>query len=671
MNEYQRRFEKIANMVDKQPNWRKEASLCHQYAATKQIPVDIAEELEELGLSALQYNLIYPAVQNLLGMEAKLRTDWGVRADDNEFGDVADALNERVNEALRVSRANRACSAGHEPQVVGGLGWVEVKVNSDPLGARYRVAPVHYDEIDFDMACSDDLSDCRWMRRSRMVEADEAKLWFPKHAKLIDAAKGQWAASDTRQWKDESVDLTNAHEEFTSSNRSRMEWIDPDLDMIRIYEIYYRSYKQGVVLSFNDGRIEVLDESNPMHIQAIASGLVAKIEKRPVSYLRVSFYIGIHHVLDIPSPHPHNYFPYVPFFGNREDRTNIPYGLVRPMLSPQDAINHELNKITALINDEKIVMDDNATDMSDEDLMRQRATPKGIIRLKQRVSSNQPQPRFEIVKDHQSIQYLMRMVEMNKQMIQDVIGIYNSSLGKESGATAGVAINSLVEQGATNMANIYDNYRWSRRMVGEIVMMHEYEALKRTENFAVTVKGRMGTKTRKIILNDNSSGTLTNAVAMAKTQVVLGEMTQSAGFRAQNAQRIKEMLAQLDPEIQRLMLPFWIEYEDLPEDMREKFLKVARKVTGEIDPEDLSEQEKAALQQKQQKDQLIEQMSLKEMQLRLEEIERKLAKATADTQLVTEKAETENMKQREMALEMTMASVVPPPLPPQMRQVIQ
>src|SRR3990167_7234381 len=146
-----------------QPLWREEAAKCADYYDGHQLTQDRLDRMDRLGIPPLVTNLIAPAINAVLGMEAKTRTDWRV-TQENEVQDVQeemlDAMNAKLNEAERESRADRAISDAYAPQVKAGLGWVEVSRSSDALAYPYRVASVHRDEIWWDWrARQPDLSD--------------------------------------------------------------------------------------------------------------------------------------------------------------------------------------------------------------------------------------------------------------------------------------------------------------------------------------------------------------------------------------------------------------------------------------------------------------------------------------------------------------------------------
>lgn len=639
---------------DAQPEWRAEADRCHQYYDGRQLEPTVAAALRARGLPELVTNLIQPAVNGVLGMEARTRTDWFVQADDDEFREIAEGLNVRLNEALRVAAANRACSEAYKGQVITGIGWVEVKPNRDPLGAAYRITSIHRDEVFWDMRSSYDLSNCRWMMRSRWVDVDEVEAVFPSHKDAIRASIGRWTDFDFDRL-DWSPVLTKAYDEFQYSTRNESEWINDHRDMVRVYELYYRVWQAGVILRDPGGRAVEFNEHNPLHVALINSGRVA-IERRVIPRLRVCWHVGPHKIKDMPSPHPHNYYPYIPFFGAQEDKTNIPYGLVRGMLSPQDEINFRRIRLTSELNYKRIIMDDDATSMSDNDLLDAVHRPDGIVRLNSK-SVRKENTIFRVETDLGISAQQFSVMQDAKMLIQDVAGIYNAFLGKDSGAQSGIAINSLVEQGATTLADIADNYRWSRRMVGELVMAHEINKLKQQRNVSVVIPAKHGQKAREVVLNqEQEAGEVSNAVAVAKTQVVLGEINQSAGYRAQVTQMVLDFVKGLPGEVQMHAMSIVLEQLDLPEDKKAQLMKVIQKATGEVDPDEMTPEQQQQLQAEQQKRQMLDDLAM-------QELKQKVAKLEAEAALTVQRAGTEQMKQAEMAMELKSSSRVPPPLP--------
>lgn len=660
------RIGNVLREIDFQPNWRITADRCAQYYDGNQLEPEVIAELERKRMPRIIVNLIKPTINGVLGMEARNRTDWHVSADNDEYIDIAEGLNEKVLESLRIAKANRAVSDAYAAQVIPGIGWVEVKKNNDPLGSKYKISYVHRDEIYYDFATDSDLSNCKWLLRKRWVDKEQALAAFPKHKDIIRYAIGGWNNLDFSSAKVNSHALQGAYDEFQYSTRSMDEWLNNVRDNVMVYELYYRVWKNGIILRDNNsGRVVVFDEKNPIHIALIASNAV-EVERRMIPSLRLSWYVGPHHIIDMPSPHPHNYFPYVPFFGAREDKSRIPYGLVRDMLSPQDELNFRRIKLTAQLNHKRIIKDEDAVKMTDERLREEVHSSDGVVTLN-------PSARrkggglFKVETDNGIAAQQYQVMNDSKMLLQDVSGVHDAFLGKEGAAKSGIAINSLVEQSATTMGDINDNYMFARQMVGELVLAHEINDLKPKRNIKVIIPAKSSQeKPREVVLNEEGeNGELNNDISLAKTKVVLGEVQQSAGYRAQVTQMLIDLISKLPQQVQFGALDIVVEQMDLPADKKDRLLKVISKVTGNINPEDMTEEEKAALQAEQQKKQAAEQLDMAAMQLKLKQVEALISEITSKANLNTAKSETEKINQLLMQQSAIDNGVRPPPLPTQ------
>ena len=146
--ELRRIFDEIAQ----QPPWRAQADREADYADGNQLDSDLLAAMRRSGIPPAKENVIGPAIATLCGHEAKTRTDWRVTPDGDTGGqDVADALNYRLNQAERNSRADDAMSEAFRSQVAVGLGWVEVARASDPFAFPLRCRSVHRNEIYWQM----------------------------------------------------------------------------------------------------------------------------------------------------------------------------------------------------------------------------------------------------------------------------------------------------------------------------------------------------------------------------------------------------------------------------------------------------------------------------------------------------------------------------------------
>ena len=109
-------LQQLENMLSDlrfQPKWREESDRADDYYDGNQLDGERLGKMGKLGIPPLVTNLIRPAIDAVLGMEAKTRSDWRViQEDDNAPVSemLLDALNVKLTEAERETRADRACA---------------------------------------------------------------------------------------------------------------------------------------------------------------------------------------------------------------------------------------------------------------------------------------------------------------------------------------------------------------------------------------------------------------------------------------------------------------------------------------------------------------------------------------------------------------------------------
>lgn len=182
---------------EEQPRWRSKADRECDYYDGNQLDSEVMRRARERGLPPAIEPLVGPTIDSVLGMEAKTRTDWRVMPDGDKSGDdVADALNHRLNQAERQSKADAACSEAYASQIKAGLGWVEVARNQGPFSYPYACNDIHRNEIWFDWLAKKDMSDARFLIRRKWMERTKAALMFPQKAALIEHAGSGWQRID-------------------------------------------------------------------------------------------------------------------------------------------------------------------------------------------------------------------------------------------------------------------------------------------------------------------------------------------------------------------------------------------------------------------------------------------------------------------------------------------
>ena len=561
------RLEAFLDEISKQPPWRRQADKEADYYDGNQLTAEQIDEYEGRGFAPLITNLIKPTVDVVLGMEAKTRSDWIVRPEDGELNeDLAQVLNARLHKAEVASRADRACSDSYADAVKVGLGWVEVSKASDPFDNPQRVRRVHRREIFFDWRSSEpDLSDARFLVRKRWLDEDTAIGAFPEQAELIRNCLQGWAKWDSVTAINNSyaLELARALDVQRGFSVEQYEWLNSVRRRIAAYEVWYRTVTKGHVLRLPDGRIVEFDKDNEDHIAAVYSGTLTP---QPAIFkkVRLSMWLGPHRVSDEASPYKHKHFPYVPVWGFREDHKGTPYGLIRSMLSPQDEINARRSKMLWLLNARRVLADSDA--VIDHDEARDEVgRPDAYIELN---PGRQRDSIFKVEDGGQLAAQQFQVLEAAKTEIQQASGVFQSMLGDaKGGASSGLAINSLIEQGVTTLAEINDNYRFARRLIGEQLLELVIEELAKEGPTSVFV-GEDDQK-REVLINqpgvdEVGRPTTLNDVTKARVAIVIDDAPTSPTVRMQQMQALADMVKAAPPQVQGLIYDMVVDAMDVP-----------------------------------------------------------------------------------------------------------
>ena len=241
------------------------------------------------------------------------------------------------------------------------------------------------------------------------------------------------------------------------------------------------------VLKLDSGRALEYDKTNQLHLAAVAMG-ARQLERCPVAVIRNPGSSALIIWLIDPALRPNNMYPLVPFWGYRKDRTGEPYGLIVRAMPAQDEVNLQRIKLTFLLQAKRVIMDKDATNMSRDQVLEQVERPDGYIELN-------PTPRQQdqcgrCLQGGAGLQRGGPAVPSDAGLGEadpGHHGVYAAFLGQGSTGQSGVAISNLVEQGATTLSEINDNYRMGCQQVGQLALAYLLEDMASKRNYKVTV----------------------------------------------------------------------------------------------------------------------------------------------------------------------------------------
>ena len=567
-------YREIHEEIDNQPReWRAVADREMDYAEGNQLKTELLEAQRQLGIPPSMENLIGAALEGIRGYEEATRTDWRVTANGQPGGqDVADAISFKLNEAERNSRADDACGKAFYPQIGVGLGWVEVSKGDDPFGYPYQCLPVSRNEIHWDWASErDDMTDARWLRRQRWMHASRLARVFPEHSELIKrfgkAGTGWWGTYSGEDVGGQSTGLNRAWDVAREWTVQEDRWHNPHNKEVCATELWYRRWVDVVVLKSPDGRVVEYDEANPAHVHAVANGLV-EYRRAVVARVRRSYWLGPHVLFDGPTPYAHRYFPYVPFWGFREESTRVPFGYIRNMLYQQDTLNSGNSRLRWGMSAYRVERTKGAVAMSDDQFRRTVGRLDADIVLDP-AHMAQPGALFKVERDYQMNQQQMDMLANARQAIERVnpaaAGAFS---GRRGTATSGIQEQTQVEQANQSLAHMMGNFKRSRTLMGEMLMAMIVQDMGKTET-AVVIEGDAIRPERTIVINHPETDAagypyLSNDLQRTRLMVGLEDVPSSPTYRGQQLNVMSEVVKAMPPQFQAVAFPLMASLMDLP-----------------------------------------------------------------------------------------------------------
>lgn len=575
---------KLLTDIQHQQKWRKHSAKCYNYYDGEQIDNETKADYDKIGKKFFPQNRIKPIVNAVLGNEVQNRTDWQITG-DKEHTEVIEAINQKLNENMRLCNANDKCSDAYFHQIVGGLGFVRVAENHE-IGNKYKIEVINSEEIYFDMRAKDSLlSDARWITRRKMVDVDEAIALFPEHEQTI-----KYQVNNFAEWDTVDNGIAGLFSTFNLvSDKSQI--VDSDRQRIAIYEVYYKKPIRVEIIE-NDGVQLPFDINNPQHlIYKSIHGSQIKIYNK----MHKCWFLGAKQVDDTCTDLPHNDFPFVPFFSYIKNKDRTPYGIVSDMIATQDKYNRASSDIQHELRSKTIIKDKDATPtMTDEQLSNEARRADAIINKEQGRELN-------IVQNWNEIQTHQVLLSQAENDFRSVSGIYQAFSGEASSNQSGVAIASLAELGSQAIAVINANYQSSRKKVGELMLAHILDDIKDKE-ISIKLEAKHNQDEKVVYINStDENGEPLNVLANIRLGLSLSSIKNTASYREQRLQRMIELLGILPNDKKGALLPMVLEYTDAPNKEQ-----VIEKIMG------------SNISKEQQEAQAQQQMQLQQTQLDLE-----------------------------------------------------
>lgn len=584
--------------LDRQNDNRIQMAIDEDYYDNDQWSEADAEELRERGQAAICYNVITQSINWVIGSEKRGRSDFKVLPRGKEDAKPAQKKTQLMKYLSDVNRTPFNRSRSFEDAVKVGVGWIESGVterdNGEPIYNRYE----SWRNMLWDSAATEfDLSDARYIIRIKWVDLDVVTAMFPGRALLLERS-----ASMSERF---GTDLANGDEvmDFAEDERETLARGVSDhsasRQRVRMIEVWFRKPERVQKIVAGQRMGEEFDPNDQGHVDLVQGGQSIVAERMMMSMnLCIMTTSGICYMGR--SPYKHNKFPFIPIWGYRRGRDNMPYGMIRAMRDIQDDINKRASKALYILSTNKTIMDEGAVDNIAE-FMEEVSRPDGVIVKK-------PGKMLELNVDRDLAPAHLQMMSQSIGMIQSISGVTDEQMGKTTNAKSGVAIQARQDQGSKSTSKLFDNLRYAFQVDGEITLSLCEQYTTEEKQFRIT--NQRGTPE----FVDVNTGLPEDDITRTKADFIISDSEWRASLRQAQAEQLAQMMPNLPPQVQLVVLDLLIEELDLPNG--EEMVKRIRQITGMRDPDatELTPEEQAAQEAAAKQAQL--QQAMAEAQLR-------------------------------------------------------
>ena len=577
--------------------WRKEAIKDCKYYDNDQFSEEDKETLRERGQPVITINRVKPTIDLVIGAESKARVDfYAAPRTDQDVQDAAIST-ECLKYVMDQNEGEFVCSGVFEGQVKAGWGIIEVSENDNPFKEIIKVGEVEKNDIIWDpYSVEYDLSDAKYIIRHKWLDLETAVAKFPKHKLKLESAvsdqENEELIESPYPGTEDKSDRPGV-KAWPSRDVKLSEWVDKGRRRVKIIECWYKTPSEVWIVE-NEITGDV-DEFDPKQAMNILFQPGVRVRKVNMDKVRVCIVCGSDVFEDNFSPYRHNEYPFVPFWGYRKETEKTPYGLIRQIRDMQDEVNKRRAKAMHHLNTKQIIADTDAIDMAQNDwrkVIEESAKPNGVIKL----NPLKPNARFEIVNQGEMIREQFMFEEEAKKEIEEVSGVSGEMKGMQTNATSGRAIIARQVQSMTMLGKIFDNYRRSRLILGNLIWGMIQQYFNKPKQIRVLDKTG-GYKFFEInkYMTDGEQILIQNDITKAKVDIKIDEQVYHASIREALLEQMMEMITRLPPDIGLMMLDIVVSYSDLPK--RDEMVQRIQQIQGLIMMKQQVQQQEAQMGQ--------------------------------------------------------------------------
>ncbi|AEF91049.1 hypothetical protein DelCs14_4066 [Delftia sp. Cs1-4] len=558
-------------------------------------PADAAT-LEGRGQVPLVFNEVAVMCDWLIGTERRARVDWSVLPRTEEGVQMADIKTKVLKYVSDVNRTGFNRSRAFEDTIKVGVGWLDDGVRNDPTKDIIYSKYEDWRNVLWDsMAMENDLSDARYIFRTRWVDEDVAITMYPARRDVLQRAVEQGQEHSAQQWAEDAFHYQGHSSSQYSRGGLASGYGDADDEQrrrVRLIECQFRMPASVRVVTegpFKGAFVEPWDQALMEAIGQAGGAIVDRVVMR----MHVAVFTEGHLLALGPMPMRHNSFSLTPIWCYRRGRDRMPYGVVRRVRDLQMDLNKRASKALFLLSTNQIFAEKGAFDDINE-AREEINQPDGVVIYR-------AGRKFEVHRDSEMASGQMQMMNLDTQAIQKSAGIGSENLGRQTNASSGIAIKARQMQGSVVTTQPFDNHRLAVQIQGEkqLSLIEQWY----TEEKVIRLSGHKGrldwVRINLPELQPDGSVRYLNDITASLADFIVSEQDYAGTLRQVMFESLSQMAGRMPPEAALRLLTIAMDYSDLPN--REQIADEMRKLTGERDPaKPLTPEEQQQMQQQMQ-----------------------------------------------------------------------
>lgn len=530
--------------------WRKEAIEDRKFYDGDQWTDEQKRQLKDNGRPATVINRIAKAINNVAGRERNGRYSWKALPRGESDVRMADAITKALSYVADQSKSKYVLSRAFKEALKGPLGWVEVGYDdSDPTKEPIFVRQIPWDEMFWDPHTSQpDLEDARYVIKTRIVDLDLATATFPEKAEALKEAVSQHEKRELMAGHTTGEDYGN----FTGIQYGPDEWCDSKRKRVMLREHWYWKQEKATFIVYSDGRVvefNAADMRQVMSLQADPQATTHSGTKKKFYYCVVA---GSTLLSEDESPYPFDRFPFVPVWAYVDDEGN-PYGVIRNQKDPQRELNVARSRFNESIRSRWMIYKSGALGNKTEDQINRQ-----LARSNFSFGVDNPD-QVEIGSDKPDAALWSNLMDRSQSEIDDVAGLNEASYGDLGNEKSGKAIQARVNQQGLTFGEIFDNLKFARLQIGELLLslMQAFYTPQKLQRITESAIIREGGNDLEWV-----GQALAGPIEQMRFDIIIEDQAETFTERQSAMQQAIELVGLMPDQIKALMVPEVVRMSD-------------------------------------------------------------------------------------------------------------